>query len=653
MITPSFASVSPAPLSALWGAGGSVSQLSELLFWAASIVVPCVLWWQARRQPPPLRRVFMLIAIFMACRGIVLALRVLPTDPNLESLLAIATSIVWVVTAVELLRRLPSDLAAVERSIRGEDLERLRLLEAAVTASGDGVMIAEATTEDDPGLRIAFANPAFSQMLGYSTEETLGLSPSIFCHSDSDAERFGGPIVPDPEVESEREALEAIRLALRSPVPVRLELPSRRKDGTRMWAEWQVVPVIGPDGQHTHWVAILRDTTERRRLEAQLRESQKMDAIGRLAGGIAHDFNNLLTVIHGNAELLREGELDPQLTTELVDDIRGASERAAGLVRQLLTFGRRQPARLEVVDLNAVVADMAGLLKRLLGERVAIATHLAPSPVRTRVDRSQLEQVVMNLAVNARDAMPQGGTVTISTSAATELHDGASVKLARLIVADTGTGMTPEVRAKIFEPFFTTKGPGKGTGLGLATVYGIVKQSGGQIGVDSALGVGTAFHVELPWCSDPTASSSSICLARSQLGRDRQVGSGRSILLVEDEPAVRKLVKSALEASGYSVSEAPDGETALEGLDAGLTMDVLVTDLTMPGMGGRELAGRVRAERPEVGVVFISGYAPDASWLDDVPGAVFLPKPFTPIDLLRATGKAIARAAKIAEPVAS
>ena len=570
-------------------------------------------------------------------------------------LLSGATVVIGMVAALALMRRLPTDFSLGERPIRSEDLERLRLLEAAVTASGDGVMIAETTPEADTAPRIAFANPAFSRMMGYSAEETLGLSPSVFCHTDSAIRRFGdGPPIPDPEIEAEEEARAAIREALRGSEPMQLELPSRRKDGTRMWAEWQIVPVAGADNAYTHWVAILRDTTERRRLETQLRESQKMDAIGRLAGGIAHDFNNLLTVIHGNAELLSESDLDPEVVGELVQDIRGASERAAGLVRQLLTFGRRQPARPEVVDLNAVVTDLAGLLRRLLGERVTIATQLSTTPVFTRVDRSQLEQVVMNLAVNARDAMPKGGTLTICTSAGMESQNGLPpAKIARLIVSDTGTGISPEVRAKIFEPFFTTKGPGKGTGLGLATVYGIIKQSGGQIGVDSAPGVGTAFRVELPWCSDSPGSSSSRYHAVIKTTNDKRVGCGRSVLLVEDEDGVRKLAKSTLESCGYSVVGACHGEEALDQLEAGLAIDVLVTDLTMPGMGGRELAGRIRSARAEIGVVFISGYAPDASWLNDVPGAIFLAKPFTPTDLLRSTSKAIARAAKlVAEPVA-
>jgi signal transduction histidine kinase/ActR/RegA family two-component response regulator len=625
----------------------SAAQTSDLMNWLAAVAVPGLLFYHGRRQPPSIRRVFSLIAVFAVSTGIASALRVLPTaGSEIGTLLIGATAILGLVAAVALSRRVPYDL---ERSVRSDDLERLRLLEAAVTSSGDGVMIAEAACVEDSMPRIAYANPAFSQMMGYSLEEALGLSPSVFCHTDSAVRRFGdGPPVPDPETQAEQEALELIRKALRGSDPVQIEIPSRRKDGTRMWAEWQIVPVAAADGRYTHWVAIIRDTTERRRLEAQLRESQKMDAIGRLAGGIAHDFNNLLTVVSGNAELLRDPALAGDDAGELIEDIQAASERAAGLVRQLLTFGRRQPAKAEIVDLNSIVTDMAGLLRRILGEHVTIATNLSATPVRVRADRNQLEQVVMNLAVNARDAMPEGGTLTISTAGVSEPRAGLPpAKLARLIVTDTGTGMTPEVRAKIFEPFFTTKAPGKGTGLGLATVYGIVKQAGGQIGVDSAPGVGTAFRVELPWCSDAQNSSSSLFLPPLPV-REPGIGSGRTVLLAEDEDAVRKMTRSALESCGYAVTEAEHGEHALELLEAGLTIDVLVTDLTMPGMGGRELAAHVKTERPDVGVVFISGYAPDARWLNEVPGAVFLPKPFTPTELMKATSKAIARATRSA-----
>jgi len=635
-----------APFAALGGL--TASQASSIILWVAAIVVPAMLFHHGRRQPPATRRVFVLVAVIAASLGFALALNALPvSESRLGVLLSTATSAIAIFAAALLLRRLPPGLAT-DRTIRGDELERLHLLEAAVTASGDGIMIAETTANPDDGPRIAFANPAFSRMMGYTAEETLGLSPTIFCHTDSAARRFGdSPPVRDPEVEAEVEALETIRQALRGAEPLQLEMPSRRKDGTRMWAEWQIVPVAGTEHHSAHWVAILRDTTERRRLESQLRETQKMDAIGRLAGGIAHDFNNLLTVVHGNAELLRKGTLDADSESELVDDISAASVRAAGLVRQLLTFCRRQPARLEVVDLNEIVKPMAGLLRRVLGEQVVVKTALAPTPVKTRADRSQIEQVVMNLAVNARDAMPKGGTLTIATSATTtRVPGGAISKSAKLLVSDTGTGMTPEVRAKIFEPFFTTKGQGKGTGLGLATVYGAVKQNGGAIGVDSAPGIGTAFRIELPWCDEQPCSSSSLCLPIVPPESERRVGFGRSILLVEDENTVRKMTRTALESFGYSVIEAECGEEAMELLEPAPSLDLLITDLTMPGMGGRELAARVKARLTDVGIVFISGYAPDASWLDDVPGAVFLAKPFTPNELLAAAGKAISRSAK-------
>ncbi|MBX9583602.1 MAG: response regulator, partial [Gemmataceae bacterium] len=526
--------------------------------------------------------------------------------------------------AVVLPRRLGPALDRVVRQARGGDLEQLRLLEAAVTASGDGVMVAEAGRHDDAGLAVVYANPAFERMMGYAAQEAVGLSPSVFCHPSA---------IDDvaPASAAEVEALRAIRQALRGSEPVRLELPARRKDGAVVWAEWQVVPVAADGaGAFTHWVAVLRDTTDRRRLEEQLREGQKLEALGRLAGGVAHDFNNLLTVIKGNADLLREGVPDGPPPGELVDDIRGAADRAAGLVRQLLTFGRRQPVKPEVVDLNEVVRETVGMLRRVLGSRVQVAADLVPGAARVRADRTQLIQVVMNLAVNARDAMPNGGTLSVSTRA-------GRGKLVRLEVADTGTGMPPEVRAKIFEPFFTTKGPGQGTGLGLATVYGIVKQSGGEIAVDSTPGIGTTFRVDFPACDE--AAGSVVSGPRSAPGV--RVGAGRAVLLAEDEAPVRRLARSALEAAGYAVAEAPDGAAALDLLNTGAGADLLVTDLAMPRLGGRELAERVRATRPGVGVVFVSGYVPDPAGLGRVPGAVFVPKPFTPADLTQAAAEAL------------
>lgn len=642
----------PAPCRTLllWGVDPvGVRTTADVLIWLGVVAVPAALLWHAGKQSPPVRRLLTLVAVFAAAAGTAHVLRTLPTTgPSAWPAAAavVAAAVAGWAAAVALLRQLPPALGDIRQSARDreDDLERLRLLEAAVTASRDGVMIAETAPDDQPGPQVVFANPAFEQMMGYSSGEAIGLTPSVFCFPKSQRAQGGTPN-PEAADDAEQSTLDAVRKALRGSRPVRLELPGRRKDGTEMWAEWQLVPVADEQGYATHWIAVLRDTTERRVLEEQLRESQKMEAVGRLAGGIAHDFNNLLTVIRGNAELLRESPLETATAQELIDDIRGASERAGGLVRQLLTFGRRQPARPEVLDLNVVVNEMAGMLSRLLGERVAVVANLSKTPIRARIDRGQIEQVVMNLAVNARDAMPRGGTLTISTDAFWGGTPTSPVKFAALVVSDTGTGMTAEVRAKIFEPFFTTKGPGKGTGLGLATVYGIVTQAGGRISVESTPGAGTSFRVDIPWCDDqPTSSWAGY--SGTSTTREHRAGRGRTVLLVEDEDGVRKLARIALEAYGYTVVEAPDGETALDSVANWQSIDLLVTDITMPGMGGRELAEQVRARRTEIGVVFISGYTADAGRLDGVPGSIFLAKPFTPADLLKVAAKAIARATR-------
>ncbi len=609
--------------------------LADVILLVTAALVTLFLAYQALRRSDPLRPVCGVVALGAAAVVLSCSARFVPW-------LAWPAAGVGVLAGVLMAVAFPRRLADADRG-RAEDSARLALLEAAVGASWDGVMIAEADPTDPTGLRVVYANRAFEQITGYSAEEALGLSPSVFCQADGSACQY--PPTPDPDEEAAAAALASVRAALGGDEPVRLEVPSRRKDGARVWAEWQVVPVVGPNGQLTHRVAVIRDTTDRKQLETQLRESQKMEAVGRLAGGIAHDFNNLLTVIRGNAELVAAQFPGP--ADELVEDIRTAADRATGLVRQLLAFGRRQPARPVVIDLNEAVTDMAGMLRRLLGERVTVATILSPEPVRARIDRGQFEQVVMNLAVNAKDAMPTGGTVTIAT--ATACPDGVA-RFARVTVSDTGVGMTAQVREKIFEPFFTTKAVGKGTGLGLATVYGIVNQAGGRIGVDSVVGAGTTFRVDLPWCADAAQPRSSVMTptpaARQLAGR------GRTILLVEDEDAVRKLARNALESAGYVVREAANGEDALALLPVLASVDLLVTDLTMPGMGGRELARLVRAERPNCGVVFISGYHSDIGRLDSIPSAVFLPKPFTPADLLRMAGKAMNRmAARTPAPV--
>jgi two-component system, cell cycle sensor histidine kinase and response regulator CckA len=399
------------------------------------------------------------------------------------------------------------------------------------------------------------------------------------------------------------------------------------------------VPMRGPDGAVLGVLGVYQDVTERKRLEAQLRQSQKMEAMGRLAGGVAHDFNNLLTIISGNVHLIQDlAPGDPEFP-QLLDDVRDAADRAAALTRQLLTFSRKQPARPVVLDLNDVVTGLTSMLRRLIGERITVRTHLAASQVRVKADRGQLEQVVMNLVINANDAMPDGGTLTISTAEVT-----GPGRFARLAISDTGVGMSDDVKRHLFEPFFTTKDVGKGTGLGLATVYGIIEQAGGTIEVESAPGAGTTFSIRLPWCESAAKSSSSL----PPPNRSARTGaSRRSVLLVEDEERLRKLVRFTLEGQGFAVAEAPGGEAALRLMTPDRAVDVLITDLVMPGIDGRELATRVRAARPEAAVVFISGYVPDHRRIEGLAGALFLPKPFTPLDLVKTVDKAL----RYAKPV--
>jgi signal transduction histidine kinase/CheY-like chemotaxis protein len=364
---------------------------------------------------------------------------------------------------------------------------------------------------------------------------------------------------------------------------------------------------------------VRRQYEERERLEAQLRQAAKLEAVGRLAGGIAHDFNNLLTIIGGCAELLQYQVAAGSRAAGLAADILKASERAAGLTSQLLTFSHQKEVTLVPTDLNAVVAETAGLLARVIGPNVRLDTRLADGLPTVCGEAGLLHQVVMNLAVNAKDAMPDGGTLTIETGPA---PDGR----VRLAVADTGHGMTDEVKARIFEPFFTTKDVGQGTGLGLAVVYGAVQALGGRVGVDSGVGRGARFEIDLPTDGGPPAVPPAV--APPPAGR---LG-GVVVLLVEDNDLVRGLFAEGLVGEGATVLAASDGEHALKVL-AGHPgrVDVLVTDVVMPGMGGRELADRVRADRPGVRVLFTSGYTADEVLRpgeSPAPRPAFLQKPF-------------------------
>jgi two-component system cell cycle sensor histidine kinase/response regulator CckA len=403
--------------------------------------------------------------------------------------------------------------------------------------------------------------------------------------------------------------------------------------GTRRTVEMISAPLKGADGRMQH-LAISRDVTQTRRLEEQLRQAQKMEAIGQLAGGIAHDFNNLLTIVIGYCDILGEKKLLPPEDQELLDEIRKSGERAAALTRQLLAFSRKQVLEPRVLSLNAIVADMDRMLRRLIGEDVVLTSSLAPELLPVKVDAGQIEQVIVNLAVNARDAMPLGGRLIVETAnvelGVEELRDHPGRLPGRYVavaMTDTGTGMTAEVMDHIFEPFFTTKEPGRGTGLGLSVVHGIVEQSGGFLDVRSEVDSGTAFTIYLP------AADGLVEYSGGQQADPNVVRGSGTVLLVEDQDELRRLLRRTLETHGYKVLEAANGQAALAvGRNYAGTIDAVVTDVVMPSMGGRELVEKLRTKQPDVRVLYISGHTDDAVVRHGVIDAshAFLQKPFPP-----------------------
>jgi PAS domain S-box-containing protein len=407
--------------------------------------------------------------------------------------------------------------------------------------------------------------------------------------------------------------------------------------GEVKWVRRRVEPEPDAAGRVARLVGVSQDITARRQLEEQFRQAQKMEAIGTLAGGVAHDFNNLLTIINGYSELLLSSLKSGDPMRGLLAEIQKAGERAGALTRQLLMFSRRQVVEPKVLDLNAVVADAEKMLRRLIGEDVVLTAALDPAVAPVKADAGQLQQVLMNLSVNARDAMPQGGRLTIETRNVTldendaranpRLRPGEHVLLA---VSDTGTGMDPPTKARIFEPFFTTKAPGKGTGLGLAVVHGVVTQSEGHIEVDSEVGKGTTFKIYLPAVKERRPAGKSAPGLRL-LPRGRE-----TILLVEDEGALRALARHVLTSCGYTTLEAADGREAVRVAEQHPgRIDLVVSDVVMPHLGGRQLVERLAAVRPGLKVLFLSGYTDDAVVRHGVREAeyAFLQKPFTPTAL--------------------
>ncbi len=458
-----------------------------------------------------------------------------------------------------------------------------------------------------------WASPAWQRALGWSLEEIISHPWLYFVH---------------PE-DQEKTIKEAEKL-FQGVETVSFENRYRHKNGSYRWISWNARPYR--EEQLLYCAA--SDVTERKELEEQLRQSQKLESIGLLAGGVAHDFNNLLTVIMGYSSIgLSRIAPDDPLRRNL-EEINQAAERASSLTRQLLAFSRKQILQPKVLDLTSTVSNMDKMLRRLIGEDIQLVTVLDPKLQRVKVDPGQVEQILMNLAVNARDAMPKGGKLTVETknvvldSAYSRRHGnvipGPYVMLA---LSDTGAGMDSQTQARIFEPFFTTKGPGKGTGLGLAMVYGIVKQSGGNIWVYSEPGHGTTFKIYLPTVEDEAEA-----IHESSLMFERKKGT-ETILLVEDEDAVRMLLLDILQVEGYTVLQASNGYEALEICEEySDPIHLLMTDVVMPGMSGSQLVERLTANCRDVKVLYMSGYTDDAIVHHGVldPGVAFLQKPFTP-----------------------
>lgn len=506
-----------------------------------------------------------------------------------------------------------TDLHRAEQSLR-ESEERFRAL---AENSSDAFALLSPTGQ------ILYAGPSTQRVTGYPIEDFAGRNSYDFVHPDDHAESQA------------RQAWVLAEPGRRQNNTFRM----RFADGAWHWVECHTVNLLHvPSVQAL--VVNYRDITERRGLEEQVRQTQKMEAIGRLAGGIAHDFNNLLTVISGQSELLLRRLPAASPESEKVAHIIAASKRAAGLTGQLLSFSRRQSFQTQILDLNPLLREIASLLRRLIGENIEFLIELEPGLPRLRADPSQIEQVVMNLVLNARDALPRGGRIRLGARAGARPEGADGAPGLELTVSDNGIGMDAAVQARLFEPFFTTKEVGQGTGLGLSTVYGIVRQLGGKLEVKSAPGAGSTFQILLPGLSESEAASmpapprSTAPAVPAISGAE----STRTILWVEDQPEVLSLILDSLREAGYRVLAADTPAAALRLAESPDTrIDLLLSDLQMPGMDGRELARRLRRQRPDLPVLLVSGYDPPAAAAEEPDDSFgFLQKPFSPAGLLQA-----------------
>ena len=495
--------------------------------------------------------------------------------------------------------------------------KRLQMMERAIQATTQGILITDATS---PDCLINYVNPAFESMTGYSSAEAIGRNCRFLQGQESDPR-----------------SIAIIRDCLQRKQSCKVELLNYRKDGVPFWNELSITPVLDEMGKLIHFIGIQTDVSQRRVLDEQLRQSQKMEAIGLLAGGIAHDFNNLLTIIDGYAYLLKCNSIESDTSKEFLDEIRSASRRANDLTRQLLAFGRRQLQSMEVLDFNQVISETVKMLKPLIGESVQVDLLLDPCVDRMWADRGQISQILMNLTLNAKEAMLSGGTISIRTERLSRSVSSASVspKLSSenyvmLSVSDTGCGIPDSIQKSVFNPFFTTKP--LGTGLGLSVVHGIVEQNGGTVEMESAVGLGTTFRVNLPQTIELIEQT------QRESQPEATLCGNELILLVEDDAALRRVASIALSEYGYTVLMAASGPEALSVFGKNLhSIDLIVTDVVMPIMDGVELAEILAKKNPDLGVLFMSGYiAEEASRIQmRKRQGHFLQKPFSPIDLVR------------------
>ncbi len=520
----------------------------------------------------------------------------------------------WIVSALALAAAAVTIVLFRRLSFARETAQRdLSLHVQALEATSVGVVISDARKEGAP---VIYANPAFEAITGYTREETIGQNGRF----------LQGPRTDEGAIRELRDAIEQAE-------PRSVLIENYTADGTAFWNELHVSPIRTEAGVLTHFVWVVEDVTERMRLESRARQSAKMGAVGQLAGGIAHDFNNYLMVISGAIGLIKR---DPDADVNYwLDQIAAAGNKSAALTSQLMTFARAQILDVQTLDLNSIVIELVPLLRSTISEDIALVVNTTTEPSFVVADRSQLEQVITNLVLNARDAMPDGGSITIETSSKhlpTSDLVGEPKAIAgeylELAITDSGTGVDPEVADQLFEPFTTTKPTGEGGGLGLSTVYAIVNEAGGLINVYTEQGQGTTVRVYLPQAQTSTSPAASEWILD-----DLDIGVEGRVLLVEDNATVREALRSMLVTLGFEVVAAGNGVEALEVLQEQADIALLVTDVMMPEMGGIELAGRARAMLPQLKVLLVSGYT-ETTVEGSRTGDPFLTKPFT-IDELK------------------